>query len=163
MLTYSCIFIVCKTIVDVHICNGQLKICRPFIFNCMVFHLVVIAKWRTMWLNMKVSALVRVTCIPSSFRGMGHGFQHVIQISSIPFWHYLEPYWFNINNVNDFVRSLGSTRAAGSLCDPHNVLYDPLCMARNGAAFSRLVSAWAAITLRTVRANKPKEKIRLVW
>ena len=49
--------------------------------------------------------------------------------------------WPHRFNINEFVRSLGSTRAAGSLCGPHNVLYDPLFTARDGAAFSRLVSA----------------------
>ena len=47
------IFKICKTIVDVRICNGQLKICGPFIFNWMVLHLVTITKWSTIWSNMK--------------------------------------------------------------------------------------------------------------
>ena len=34
------IFKVSKTIVNVCICNGQLKICRPFIFDRTVLHLV---------------------------------------------------------------------------------------------------------------------------
>ena len=46
-------FKVCKTIVDIHIWNGQLKICRSFIFNHMVLHLAITTKWSTMQLNMK--------------------------------------------------------------------------------------------------------------
>src|ERR1700683_4680537 len=44
-----CIFKVCKTIVDVCICNGQLKICGPFIFNRTVLHLVIVTKYSTDW------------------------------------------------------------------------------------------------------------------
>src|SRR5882762_1709208 len=36
------IFKVCKTIIVVRICNGQLKICGPFIFDRMVLHLETI-------------------------------------------------------------------------------------------------------------------------
>ena len=39
-----------KTIVDVRICNGQLKICGPFISNRMVLHLVIVTKYSTNWL-----------------------------------------------------------------------------------------------------------------
>ena len=41
------IFQVCKIIIVVHICNGQLKICGPFIFDRMVLHLVIVTKWST--------------------------------------------------------------------------------------------------------------------
>jgi hypothetical protein len=47
-----CIFKICKTIVDVHICNGQLKICA-FIFDWTVLHLVIVTKWSTVQPNMK--------------------------------------------------------------------------------------------------------------
>src|SRR5882762_7761146 len=46
------IFKVCKTIVNVHICNGQLKIYGPFIFDRTVLHLVTITKWSTIRSNM---------------------------------------------------------------------------------------------------------------
>ena len=36
------IFKICKTIVDVRICNEQLKTCGPFIFDQTVLHLVTI-------------------------------------------------------------------------------------------------------------------------
>jgi len=39
--------------VDVRICNGQLKICGPFIFDRMVLHLVIVTKWSTIRSNMK--------------------------------------------------------------------------------------------------------------
>src|ERR1700676_3198385 len=47
------IFKFCKTIVVVHICNGQLKICGPFIFDRKVLHLVIVSKWSTVQSNMK--------------------------------------------------------------------------------------------------------------
>jgi hypothetical protein len=46
MFTYS-IFKVCKTIVGVYICNGQLNIFGPFIFNQTVSHLVIVIKCST--------------------------------------------------------------------------------------------------------------------
>ena len=45
-----------KTIVDVRICNGQLKICRPIIFTIdqpVGPTLVTITKWNTVRSNMK--------------------------------------------------------------------------------------------------------------
>ena len=42
-----CIFKVCKTIVVVCICNGQLKICGPFIFDRTVLHLEIVFHMRT--------------------------------------------------------------------------------------------------------------------
>ena len=49
MITNLSTYVECKTIVDVHICNGQLKICGLLIFNWMLLHLVTVTKWSTIW------------------------------------------------------------------------------------------------------------------
>ncbi|CAE6478578.1 unnamed protein product [Rhizoctonia solani] len=47
-------------------------------------------------------------------------------------------HWYDVGNLNEFQRSLGSTRAAGTKVDPKNALHDPLFSGQSRTPFSLL-------------------------